>query len=143
MHNKSSVNENELTNNSAEDVGNGRGSVEPENDAANLGVVNESQANSTNQNSMPMSDVKTDVATCFFGIHAGNSSDIDNVLEEPVEIDCGEDVIMKVGRFGIPKPWSVTSDRLVKRESDVMSGDIPFNQTVNIINTLAKIYIYY
>lgn len=40
-----------------------------------------------------------------------------------------EDVEMEFTRFAMP--WKVTQSELIKRENDIFSGDIPYNETVS------------
>lgn len=69
----------------------------------------------------------------LYDIHVTNNDEIDELLDEPEEIFCDEEVIMKIGPSGMPKPWAATVDELIKRENDKMTGNIAFNQTVNLI----------
>lgn len=68
----------------------------------------------------------------LFNIHVGNRAEIEELLNEPEDDDDDDDVIMIIGSSGIPRPWSTTSDDLIKRENDKMTGAIAFNQTVSI-----------
>lgn len=69
----------------------------------------------------------------YFDIHAANSVEIEDLLDETEEIFCNEDVIMTIGKCGVPKPYLSTSEDIIKREGDKMSGDIAFNESVRII----------
>ncbi|XP_055308738.1 uncharacterized protein LOC129572728, partial [Sitodiplosis mosellana] len=57
-----------------------------------------------------------------------NDSDLDDILSEEKEVVLDEHVTMLVGPHGIPKPLATTTDDLLKRENDGMSGNIPFNE---------------
>lgn len=67
----------------------------------------------------------------LFSVHSANNEAMDQLLEEQEEIPCDEDVQIIVGPSGIPQPMQVTTDDLVKRENDAMSGNIPFNTSVS------------
>lgn len=66
----------------------------------------------------------------LFDIHSANNGEIELLLDEQEEIVCNEDVVMMVGQSGIPPPWEATNDGFIKRQSDPMSGNIPFNTSV-------------
>lgn len=69
----------------------------------------------------------------FYDVHSTNSADIDDVLDEPEEItwEKDPDVVMTIGRSGFPMPWLATDGNIIKREGDLMSGNISFNETVH------------
>lgn len=89
--------------------------------------------------------------------HASNNNDIENLLSNDIEsgetagmvatdemaapnIEIGatleekidDDLSILIGQTGIPKPKEMRF-KLVKREDDLFSGDIPFDMTVCII----------
>lgn len=73
----------------------------------------------------------------LIAIHSTNDAEIEDLLNEAEEVNLEEgEVVMYIGKHGVPKPWSTTSDSLVKREKDFMSGDIAFNSTVSVIDQL-------
>lgn len=63
--------------------------------------------------------------------HVANNNDIDDVLNEPVE-DVHDDVVIVIGRSGIPKPLGMTAEQTIKRENDKMSGNITYSVSVRI-----------
>lgn len=89
----------------------------------------EVQGNENSHLMSAVSQIKPD-PDHFSRVHAVNSSDIDELLDEAEEIICDDDLIMFVGKTGIPKPWSMVSDNLIKRENDSMSGNISFDEKV-------------
>lgn len=96
---------------------------------------------STNGEVDPLVIIKTEVPMHEF--HAVNNDEIDEILEEVEEIVCGDGIVMSVGKSGVPMPWAATDDKLIKRQKDSISGDIPFNCIVSrffLINF--KIYSY-
>lgn len=105
------------------------------NSAANSDLDNEIQTNvETNpEHSTAAAITKIEQPAYFYEIHSGNDADIDDVLDEPEEIVWEKDpeVVIKIGRCGIPQPWNATDDKMIKREGDPMSGDISFNATVH------------
>lgn len=52
-----------------------------------------------------------------------------NSLLEIVEKDVHDDIEFTYSRF--PRPYSATTEGLIKRENDSVSGDIPFNENKN------------
>ena len=70
----------------------------------------------------------------------GNESDIDSLLEEMDEIGDDSDVTIIMGdQTAMPQPMKTLSDDMIKRENDAMSGDIAFNEKVNIFKNYPKI----
>lgn len=63
--------------------------------------------------------------------HVCNDNEIDDVLDEPLEEVC-DDIIMIIGRSGIPKPLRMTTEQTIKRENDPMSGNLTFSVSVSI-----------
>lgn len=61
--------------------------------------------------------------------HFANDSDIENVLDEPIEEIC-DDIVIVIGRSGIPKPLRMTNEQTIKRENDKMSGNLTFSVSV-------------
>lgn len=66
----------------------------------------------------------------LFNVHSANNDAIDELLDEYEEVPCDDDCMMIVGSSGFAMPMSATTDDLIKREIDPMSGDMPFNETV-------------
>lgn len=67
--------------------------------------------------------------------HFGNDNEIDDVLDDPIEEiydDESDDVIIVIGRSGIPKPLGMTRQQTIKRENDPMSGNLTFSVSVRI-----------
>lgn len=79
----------------------------------------------------PLAIIKVEVP--LYEVHAANNDEINQILDEAEEIVCDDDVIMSIGKDGIPKPWAATDDKIIKRQNDPMSGDIAFNVTVSRI----------
>lgn len=104
-------------------------------DAGEQAIDTNSNSNLSNSDEEIVADplviVKTEVPMQEF--HAANSAEIDEILEEAEEIVCDDGVVMLIGKNGVPMPWAATDDKLIKREKDLMSGDIPFNCTVSRI----------
>lgn len=69
-----------------------------------------------------------------------DAGELDAILDEDVEVDCGEDVVMIIGKCGVPQPLLTTDENMVKRENDVISGDLPFNQIV-CIRTVILVFL--
>ncbi|XP_055309118.1 uncharacterized protein LOC129573007 [Sitodiplosis mosellana] len=97
------------------------GTIDSENDAQNL------ELDSLATGSI---DRKSNVVP-LFNVHDANNDEIDQLLEEPEEIVYEDDVVIMVGRHGLPKPMAATEDDMIKRENDQMTGNIPFNETGN------------
>lgn len=76
---------------------------------------------------------KVEQPAYFYNVHSANSASIDDVLDEQEEIiwEKDPDVVNKIGRSGMPKPWLATDGNIIKREGDLMSGDVAFNETVH------------
>lgn len=73
----------------------------------------------------------------LYEIHTRNSDEIDALLDEPDEVrycDSDDDLTMIIPKNGIPKPLAATSDNVIKREDDLISGSIPFNTNVSVLN---------
>lgn len=87
-------------------------------------------SNSSNNGEVdPLVIIKTEVPMHEF--HAANNDEIDEILEEVEEIVCDDGIVMSVGKSGVPMPWAATDDKLIKRQKDSISGDIPFNCIVS------------
>lgn len=72
----------------------------------------------------------------LFDTHATNRIEIDALLDEQdyTAENCGsddDDVVIFIGKSGVPKPMQTTGDFLVKRENDIISGNIAFNERVS------------
>lgn len=120
--NAAELNITENHNNSANDIG----TIE-----RNMNEPNASLENSAEFSSEFTPDVELKPDPLHFVVEqTGNESDIDELLEETEEIVHDSDVTIYVGQDGIPKPMSTTTDNLVKRENDPMSGAIPFDEKV-------------
>lgn len=63
--------------------------------------------------------------------HIGNDTDIDDVLNEPVEEEY-DGVIMIIGASGLPQPLYMTTEKTIKRENDKMSGNLTYSLSVRI-----------
>lgn len=63
-----------------------------------------------------------------------NSAEMDTLLDEPEEIFCDEDMTITIPKGGIPKPLASTGDDMIKCENDKISGSIPFNANVSILD---------
>lgn len=63
--------------------------------------------------------------------HICNDNEIDDVLGEPLEEVC-DDVIIVIGRAGLPKPLRMTTEQTIKRENDRMSGNLTFSVSVRV-----------
>lgn len=79
----------------------------------------------------PLTPIKREVP--LYEICAANNAEIDELLDEPTEFVFDDDVTIIIGKCGVPKPWAITSDTLIKRQNDAMSGNIAFNSTVSVI----------
>lgn len=113
--------------------------IPPSVESAEFESVPENQMNNPDEHSTAIGEIKTELSLYLSEIHSENSNDIDDVLDEPEVIVWGkdQDVVITVGRHGIPKPWATTTEKfMVKREEDPMSGNIPFN-----VNTVSKFLI--
>lgn len=80
-------------------------------------------------------EVKTEQVP-LFDMHATNRMEIDALLDEQdyTTENCGsddDDVVIFIGKSGVPKPMQTTGDFLVKRENDIISGNIAFNERVS------------
>lgn len=64
--------------------------------------------------------------------HLANDDDIENLLDEPIEEIC-DDIVIVIGRSGIPKPLRMTNEQTIKRENDKMSGNLTFSVSVRFI----------
>lgn len=79
--------------------------------------------------------------------HVANRAEIQEILREQQELPHADDndedaVIMIVGPSGIPTPMRPIVSDLIKRESDKMSGDIEFKETVSTYNNEnSKVFI--
>ncbi|XP_055309267.1 uncharacterized protein LOC129573095 [Sitodiplosis mosellana] len=60
-------------------------------------------------------------------MHARNSSEMDELLDEAEVVDLSDDEVMVVSEAGVPRPFATTGENIVKREKDAISGDEPFN----------------
>lgn len=67
----------------------------------------------------------------LFNVHAANNAEIDDLLNESSEDE--DALIMIVGPDGIPPPLEATEKKMIKRQNDKMSGNIPFNETVSFL----------
>lgn len=67
----------------------------------------------------------------LYDTHVCNDNEIDDVLDEPLEEVC-DDVVIIIGRSGIPKPLRMTTDQTIKRENDPMSGNLTFSVSVSM-----------
>lgn len=70
----------------------------------------------------------------LYEIHARNSSEMDELLDEPDVVYLDDDLEMVVSETGLPKPFLTTGEYVVKRENDAISGEFPFNIEVSISN---------
>lgn len=64
----------------------------------------------------------------LFNIHVANAAEIEEALYESDEDD---DVVLVIGSGEMPKPLAATTDDLLKRQDDKMTGDVAFNETVS------------
>lgn len=89
-------------------------------------IVNEFDPLSTNYDAI----IKTESTV----IHARNADEIEQLLNQSQEIFeedvYDDDIVFFVPRTGFPQP-PTEMVCLVKRESDEMSGDVPYNDTVS------------
>lgn len=67
----------------------------------------------------------------LYEIHNGNNDEIDILLNEPDVIDDDLEIV-SMPENGVPKPFAATTDNLFKRENDLLSGQIPYNNDVSI-----------
>lgn len=86
-------------------------------------------------------DIKTDMVP-LYEIPSGNSSEIASVLEEPVE-DPVEDPIVFTDTSNFPQPMAATERGLIKRENDVISGNMAFNETVCIFCYVIRLFKFF
>lgn len=70
----------------------------------------------------------------LYEMHARNSLEMDELLDEPEVVYLDDDLEMVVSETGLPKPFSTTGEYVVKRENDAISGEFPFNIEVSISN---------
>lgn len=70
----------------------------------------------------------------LYEIHARNGSEMDELLDEPEVICLSDDEEMVIPESGLPRPMATTTDDIVKRENDAISGNVPFNIKVSILN---------
>lgn len=63
-----------------------------------------------------------------------NNEEIDALLDEQDEICCEDDVTMIISKNGLPKPLAATTNDIIKRENDPISGCISFISKVSILN---------
>lgn len=109
---------------------------QPPNASQNLSAVssidlgNDAQNCNLDSSSGARVDVKNEFVP-LFDLHTANNDAIDELLDEPEEFVYGDDLTMLVGPSGLPMPWASTEQRMIKRENDPMSGDIPFNEEVS------------
>lgn len=61
-----------------------------------------------------------------YGLINENSEELSNIVG--AQSYTYEDVVMTFTRFAMPS--NATSQNLIKREGDIVSGDKPFNETV-------------
>lgn len=74
-----------------------------------------------------------------YDIHQSNDAEIEYLLDEEEDINIDDDddeLSMHIGKGGMPKPLWSTSDEVIKRENDKMSGDLPFSASVRLLNTM-------
>lgn len=113
----------------------GMGNEQPPNGSQNLSadcsVDLESDTQNCNLNSSSGACVVKNEFVPLFDLHTANNEAIDELLDEPEEFDYGDDLTMMVGPSGLPMPWASTEQKMIKRENDPMSGDIPFNEEVS------------
>lgn len=66
-------------------------------------------------------------------LYGFNCNEIFDLITEPnvEEIDEDLSIVIKPNS-AFPKPWNCTQGGLVKRENDVLSGNIPFNNEVRV-----------
>lgn len=99
--------------------------------AAECSVINpEVEAAEQNLNVANNVDVKPDFQEILIE-RTENDSDLDEILSEEKEVVLDEHVTMLVGPHGIPKPLATTTEDLLKRENDGMSGNIAFDERVS------------
>lgn len=66
-----------------------------------------------------------------YAINNAQHGEVYNLLEEAEVIQLGDGEEMIIGEKGIPDPMHSTTDGLVKREKDAVSGNKPFKETVS------------
>lgn len=89
-------------------------------------LVNASGGDSNGENIRTDDDLKTEPVYGFYGI---NASEIDSLIQQP-HTYLYEDVEMSFTT--LPVPFIATKHELFKRQGDIFSGNMAFNQTVRI-----------
>lgn len=74
--------------------------------------------------------IKTDTMP-IFDVRGSNCDGIMDILSEPESI-IDDEVSMTVGSRGFPMPMKATDGGLIKRDKDVVSGDLPYFETVRM-----------
>lgn len=105
-------------------------SDEPLTDETTNGNVNEVDPL---ENAEHENRIKTECVP-LYEMHARNSSEMDELLDEPDVVYLDDDLEMVVSETGLPKPFLTTGEYVVKRENDAISGEFPFNIEVSISN---------
>lgn len=90
---------------------------------------------------MNFADTRIKIETVpLYELHTDNSDEMDALFDEPDEIhfdDSDDDLIMIMPTNVALKPLGVTEDELVKRENDVLTKNVPFNDgkiKVSVLN---------
>lgn len=93
-------------------------------------LIDESTDDNDNDRVDPLANIKTEIVPLYE--HARNSAEIEELLDEPEVIDLSDGEEMIVSEIGLPKPFGMTDENMIKRENDKITGNVPFNIKVGI-----------
>lgn len=65
--------------------------------------------------------------------HVENNDAINELLQNAIETTIDDDLTIVIGQSGIPKPIPTTLKGLVKRQNDIVSNNIAYNETVRYL----------
>ncbi|XP_031630860.1 uncharacterized protein LOC116345565 [Contarinia nasturtii] len=102
------------------------GSSQFDNNIENL--ADATMSNGNNQQSDLLFGSIKGMGVPYIARHTQNNDAINELLENTVENRIDDDVSIMIGAAGVPKPMFMTSDELVKRENDILSGNKPYNE---------------
>lgn len=111
--------------------------------ACSISNVNETGTQNSTVTTQPLPIVKKE-AVLIVEPSAAHINALEGLIEEP-EYTVYKDDSMEIivdNKKGFALPFNVTSDELIKRENDEVSGQMPFNETVSAFRCKKTRFLY-
>lgn len=94
-------------------------------------TVVDNQSDVTLGNTNAIDPIKPEPCLLFEPV-SRNIIELDDLLTGDIIDEYDDDVVITISKKGFGKPIKVTSEGLIKHENDLVSGDMPFSETVSV-----------